>query len=390
MYDFDRVPSRLGTGSLKWDDCAPGELPLWVADMDFPAAPEIRAAIEKRAAHGVFGYNIIPDSWYDAYVSWWRDRHGMTLDREGLIFCTGVVPAISSCVRKLTTPAEKVLIETPVYNIFFNSILNNGRVPLECPLKIGPDGEYFRDLAALEKSMSDPQVTLMILCNPHNPVGRIWTKEELSHVGELASKHGVTVISDEIHCDLTDPGFSYVPFASVSDTCRRVSVTCIAPTKAFNIAGIQTAAVYVPEPHLRHKVWRAINTDEVAEPNSFAVAAAEAAFTKCAPWLDELRECIFENKKLTLDFLQTHIPEIKAIKSHATYLLWLDCSKLTDDTDELCDCLRSTASLRLSPGAQFGADGHKFIRFNLATSRDTLKIALDRLKSGIDQYKKSK
>ena len=294
-YDFDTPINRRNTNSLKWD-IAENELPMWVADMDFKAAPEIQAAIEQRVAHGVFGYSVIPDEWNQAYIGWWQRRHGLTAEKDWLIFCTGVVPAISSIVRKLTTPAEKVLIQTPVYNIFFNSILNNGREVLENSLKYS-GGEYEIDFDDLEKKLSDPQVSLMILCNPHNPVGKIWDKDTLEKIGELCYKHNVVVISDEIHCDLTDPGKEYIPFASVSEKCRNNSITCVAPTKAFNIAGLQTAAVIVPNPALRHKVWRALNTDEVAEPNAFAVQAAIAAFTKGEEWLDELRQYIFENKK---------------------------------------------------------------------------------------------
>ncbi len=389
-YNFDDMPDRRGTGSLKWDEeYAEGSLPMWVADMDFPAAPEIREAIERRAAHGVFGYNIIPDRWAQSYVNWWRDRHGFEMDPEWLVFCAGVVPAISTCVRKLTTPAEKVLIQTPVYNIFFNSILNNGRVPKEAPL-MRRGLEYGIDFGALEEAMADPQVSLMILCNPHNPVGRIWSREELAKIGELALEYGVTVISDEIHCDLTDPGREYVPFASVSDVCRRVSVTCMAPTKAFNIAGIQTAAVCVPDKFLRHRVWRALNTDEVAEPNTFAVPAAVAAFEKGGPWLDELREYVFGNKLFAIDFLRTHMPEVGVTPSEATYLLWLDCSRLTEDTGELCAFLRESTGLRLSPGAQFGADGQYFIRLNLATSRERLRDGLERFARGAGEYRERK
>ncbi len=388
-YDFDTLPERFGTGSLKWDECSPGELPMWVADMDFPAAPEIRRAIEERAAHGVFGYNIIPDEWYAAYIGWWRGRHGFEMERDWLIFCTGVVPAISTCVRKLTTPAEKVLIQTPVYNIFFNSILNNGRVPLECPLA-RENGEYFIDFERLDAAMSDPQVSLMILCNPHNPVGRIWSRDELAKIGELAARHGVTVISDEIHCDLTDPGTEYVPFAGVSEDCRRVSVTCIAPTKAFNLAGLQTAAVCVPDPRLRHRVWRALNTDEVAEPNTFAVPAAVAAFEKGAEWLDGLREYIWQNKLRAVSRLGECLPEIAVTKSRATYLLWLDCSGITGDTGDLCGFIRAETGLYLSPGAQFGADGRYFIRLNLATSRARLDDGLERFIEGVKKYKKRK
>ena len=253
-WDFDRLVDRRNTGSLKWD-VAEGELPMWVADMDFQTAPCVRDAIRARAEHGVFGYSIVPEEWYQAYIGWWRDRHGFTMEPEWLIFCTGVVPAISSMVRKLTTPAEKVLLMTPVYNIFFNSILNNGRQPLEGGLVY--DGMSYRvDFEDLERKLADPQTTLMLLCNPHNPIGKIWDRETLARIGALCLKHHVVVISDEIHCDITAPGTEYVPFASVSEDCRDNSVTCIAPTKAFNIAGLQTAAVSIPNPVLRHKVWR--------------------------------------------------------------------------------------------------------------------------------------
>ena len=243
---FGTPVERRGTGSIKWD-VADGELPMWVADMDFPTAPPVRRAIERRAAHGVFGYTDVSGAWSDAYIGWWCDRHAFTMQREWLIFCTGVVPAISSIVRKLTTPAEKVLIQTPVYNIFFNSILNNGRVPIESPL-VYEGGRYRIDFADLEQKLSDPQTTLMLLCDPHNPAGCLWTKEELAQIGALCARHHVTVVSDEIHCDLTDPGHEYVPFLSVSEECRRIGIACVAPTKAFGIPGIQTAAVVVPDP----------------------------------------------------------------------------------------------------------------------------------------------
>ena len=258
-YDFDQITDRRNTGSLKWD-VAEGELPMWVADMDFQTAPAVREAIEKRAAHGVFGYTDVEEDWYQAYMDWWERRHQFSIKKEWLTFCTGVVPAISSTVRKLTTPGENVLIQTPVYNIFFNSIVNNGRNVVECPLAY--DGEqYEMDFEALEEKLSDPQTSLMILCNPHNPVGRIWERKTLARVGELCEKYHVTVLSDEIHCDITRPGTGYLPFAAASETCKNISVTCIAPTKAFNIAGIQTAAVMIPNEALHHKVWRALCGD---------------------------------------------------------------------------------------------------------------------------------
>lgn len=383
-YDFDTPTERCNTNSLKWD-VAQGELPMWVADMDFQTAPEIREAIMKRAEHGIFGYSVIPDAWYEAYIQWWKMRHGYTMERDWLIFCTGVVPAISSIVRKLTTPAEKVLIQTPVYNIFFNSILNNGRQVLESPLRY--DGKEYRiDFADLEEKLSDPQTALMILCNPHNPTGKIWDRQTLEKIGALCSRHHVTVVSDEIHCDLTDPGESYVPFASVSETCRQISITCMAPTKAFNLAGLQTAAVSVPDEVLRHKVWRALNTDEAAEPNAFAVEAAVAAFTRGADWLDALRDYLYENKKLAEAYIEKEIPDVRAVASQATYLLWLDCSGLIGCGREAAGFLRRETGLYLSEGSQYGGNGADFLRMNIACPRAVLKDGLERLKNGLAAY----
>lgn len=383
-YDFDRITDRRHTDSLKWDVAA-NELPMWVADMDFETAPAIKEAVEARAAHGIYGYTILPDAWYDAYIGWWQNRHGFTMERDWLIFCTGVVPAISSIVRKLTTPAEKVLVMTPVYNIFFNSIRNNGREILECPLHF--DGQsYSVDLAELEQKLADPQTTLMLLCNPHNPIGKIWDRETLAAIGTLCRRHHVTVVADEIHCDLTTPGCDYVPFASVSEDCRTNSITCLAPTKAFNIAGLQTAAVSVPDPTLRHKVWRGLNTDEVAEPNAFAVTAAIAAFTKGAPWLSELRAYIAENRKVTTAFVEKEIPQIHVVGGDATYLLWLCCNSLRTDSETLAAFIRRETGLYLSAGGAYGGDGDTFLRMNIACPRSTLKDGLARLKKGINAF----
>ena len=380
-YDFDTPVVRRGTDSMKWN-VEPNELPMWVADMDFQTAPEIREAFAKRIAHGVFGYSEVPDEWYEAYAGWWSKRHGLEMDREGLIFCTGVVPAISSIVRKLTTPNEKVIIQTPVYNIFFNSIVNNGCRPLESPLKY-EGGEYSMDFEDLEAKMADPQASLMILCNPHNPVGKIWDRETLAKVGELALKYHVTVVSDEIHCDVVRPGMGYVPFASVSDACRAVGITCIAPTKCFNIAGLQTAAVYVPDKFLRHKVWRGLNTDEVAEPNSFACLATVTAFTEGGEWLDELREYLFANVEYAREFINREIPGLKAVKSDATYLLWIDVSGTGYDGDEVQARIRKETGLYVNEGSEYGTTGLNFLRMNLACPRATVEEGLKRLKEGI-------
>lgn len=388
MYNFGKYVNRRNTNSLKWD-VAENELPMWVADMDFETAPEIQNAIKNRAAHGVYGYTTIPKAWYQAYVEWWRERHDFFIKEEWLIFSTGIVPAISSIIRKVTTPAEKVLIQTPVYNIFFNSIENNGRLVQESPLEYGGQ-EYKINFKDLNEKLSDPQTTLMILCNPHNPIGKIWDRETLEQIGELCSKHHVTVLSDEIHCDLTDPGCNYVPFASVSELCRENSITCIAPTKTFNLAGLQTAAVVVPNEKLRHRVWRGLNTDEVAEPNAFAVDGAVAAFANGMEWLEELREYIFDNKKMAEEFIKREIPQIGVVPSTATYLLWLDCTKQFDNTTEAVRFIREATGLYLSEGSQFGGNGQNFLRMNIACSRAVLEEGLSRLKRGVLDYQSYK
>ena len=383
-YDFDTPVNRRNTLSLKWE-VTQEELPMWVADMDFETAPEVKEAIAARAAHGVFGYTLVPDAWYRAYIGWWQQRHGFAMEKDWLIFCTGVVPAISSIVRKLTTPAEKVLLQTPVYNIFFNSIENNGRQALQSPL-VYAGGEYSVDFEDLEEKLSDPQTTLLLLCNPHNPVGKVWGRETLEEIGRLCWKHGVTVVADEIHCDLTEPGVGYTPFASVSEACQENSVTCIAPTKAFNLAGLQTAAVVIPNPALRHKVWRALNTDEIAEPNAFAVTAAVSAFTKGSAWMDALREYLFENRKLAERYVTEEIPRARAVPAQATYLLWLDCARITGSSLEAARFIREKTGLFLSAGGPFGGGSERFLRMNIACPRPVLEDGLSRLKQGLAAY----
>lgn len=383
-YDFDRIIERRGTDCAKWN-VADSELPMWVADMDFRTAPEIIEAVKARAEHGCYGYADIPNEWYQAYIGWWKVRHDFAMEKEWLMFCTGVVPAISSVIRKLTTPAEKVLVQTPVYNIFFNSIINNGRLITENRLKF--DGkEYKIDFDDLEKKLSDPQTTMMILCNPHNPIGRIWDRDTLRKIGEICYENHVVVISDEIHCDLTDPGRSYQPFAAVSDICRDNSITCIAPTKAFNLAGIQTAAISVPNEQLRHKVWRGINTDDAAEANVFAADAAIAAFTKGAGWLDSLRKYIYENKQYAIEFINNEIPEVQVTPSDATYLLWIYCRQMAGYAKDSAKYIREKTGLYLSAGSAYGSGGEDFLRMNIACPRSTLKDGLERLRTGIRGY----
>lgn len=383
-YNFDQIIDRKSTHCEKWD-VKEGELPMWVADMDFKTAPAIIEALEKRTAHGIFGYSYVPDYWYDAYINWWKNRYDFSIEKHWLIFTTGVIPAISSMVRKLTTPAEKVLLQTPVYNIFFNSIVNNGRVPVECPLIVNEDGPtYVMDFEALEKDLSDPQVTLMILCNPQNPGGIAWDKESLSKVADLCFKYGVTVISDEIHCDITDPGVRYTPFASVSEVAKDISVTCLSPSKSFNVAGLHSAAVFSANDKLRHKVWRSLNTDEVAEPGVYAVEGTVAAYTEGGQWLDSLREYIYQNKIYAVDYIKKEIPILKTYKENATYLLWIDCSGLPDEGKDFARYLRAKTGLFISTGKIYGKNGASFVRMNLACPRSIVEEGLRRLKQGVE------
>ena len=383
-YDFDTVINRRGTNSLKWD-VPDGELPMWVADMDFPTAPPILAAIQKRASFGVFAYEIIPDAWYDAVTGWWARRHGFAIEKDWLCFCTGVIPAVTSAVKRVTNHGDNVLVQTPVYDIFFHSVENTGRHVLESEL-LYENGIYAVDFDDLEKKLANPLTTMMILCNPHNPAGRIWQKDELQKIGALCKRYGVTVLSDEIHCDLTEPGVHYIPFASVSEDCKMNSITCVAPSKTFNLAGLHSAAVIVPNETLRNKIVRGLNSDEIAEPNSFATTAAIAAFTEGGEWLDALCSYISQNRKTALAFLKEHLPQILPVRQNATYLLWLDCSKLCSDTALLCEHIRKTTGLFVTAGGQYRGNGKRFIRVNLACPAATLADGLARLEKGVKSY----
>ncbi|MBO6141343.1 MAG: pyridoxal phosphate-dependent aminotransferase [Ruminococcus sp.] len=382
-YDFDTPVDRRGTFCEKWD-IKENELPMWVADMDFKTAPEITNAVIKRAEHGIFGYTGVPDEWYDAYITHWRCRHNVTLKREGLVYSAGVVPTISSAVRKLTTAGENVVLMTPVYNIFYNSVQNNGRNVLESPLVY--DGErYHIDFDDLESKLKMGQTTMLLLCNPQNPAGIIWSREELARIGELAYDNGVIIVCDEVHCDLTYPGKEYIPFVSVSEKCRQCSITCIAPTKAFNIAGIQTSAAYSENPVLRHKIWRAVNTDEVGEPNAFAINATIAAFSEGTAWLDALREYIYKNAAKVSDFLKAELPKVKLYPSEATYLLWLDVSEYGVPSKRLAAFIRKESGLFLSHGELYGGTGRDFLRMNIACPSAYVDDGLARLKRSLDK-----
>lgn len=384
-YNFSKLTNRFNSNSLKWD-VLKDELPMWVADMDFETAPEIIEAIRKKVELGIFGYTIVPEEYYTSIIEWWSKRHKFNMEKEWILFCAGVVPAISSIVRKMTDIGDNVLVQSPVYNIFYNSIFNNARNILSSDLCF--DGnKYYIDFDDLESKLSNPLTTLMILCNPHNPIGKVWDRETLEKIGQLCLKHNVLVLSDEIHCDLVLGNKVYTPFASLSKEISQNSITCIAPTKSFNIAGIQTSSIVIPNEDIRKKVNRGINTDEIAEPNAFAIEAAIAAFTKGEHWLKELTQYLRDNKQLVNEYIRDNIPEIKVILSEATYLLWIDCSLITENSEELCKYIRKKTGLYLSDGTIYGGNGKSFIRMNIACPRERLEDGLCRLKLGIEEYR---
>lgn len=382
-YNFEKVINRKNTESLKWD-INENVLPLWVADMDFEVAPEIKAALEKRLSLSVYGYTITPDKWYEAYQRFYLERHGLTIEKDELLFSAGVVPTISSAVRAFTKEGDHVVVLPPVYNIFYNSIRNNNRVIHEVPLLL-EDGKYFIDWKGLEEAFALENTKMVIFCNPGNPVSRIWSKEELAALGALARKYDVTVLSDEIHGEITRPGTSYVPYLTASKENYKNSLTAISVTKAFNLAGIQTSAIIAKDPVINQKINRQINTDEVAEGNFFSYDAAIAALNEGREWLDELREVLFDNRDEVKSFLEEHVPEVSLLSGDATYLLWIDCSLLTEDSDDLIEHLKNNGLL-LSSGKSYGTGGNGFVRMNVACPNKTLREALSRFEQGIHSY----
>ena len=377
-YDFDEQISRRGTDSYKWDSAeSENVLPMWVADMDFHTAPAIVDALRRRIEHGIFGYTRVPDSYYEAVTSWFARRHGWKMDREWIIYTSGVVPAVSAIIKALTVPGDKVLVQTPVYNCFFSSIRNNGCEMVSSPL-VFADNTYTIDYEDQERKAADPKVKVMLLCNPHNPAGRVWRREELMRIGEICIRHGVTVVSDEIHCEQVFPGHRYTPFASISEDFLRHSVTCISPSKAFNIAGLQIANIVCADADRRARIDRAINDNEVCDVNPFGVIATQAAYNEGEEWLNQLIEYLHGNYLYMREFCREHLPEFSVTVLEGTYLVWMDCRKLCISSEELERRLVAEAGLWLNAGTMYGAEGEGFMRWNIACPRNTLTEGLKR------------
>lgn len=377
IFDFDKTADRRATNSYKWDSAPVGVLPMWVADMDFRTAPAIIDALQKRVAHGIFGYTRVPDAYYDAVTSWFSQRHGWDIDREWIIYTSGVVPAVSAVIKALTVPGDKVIVQTPVYNCFFSSIRNNGCEIVSNPLRRIAD-TYEMDFDALERCAADPRVKVMLLCNPHNPAGRVWTPDELTRLGNICLRNGVTVISDEIHCELVYQGFKYTPFASLSDAFLHRSVTCVSPSKAFNIAGLQIANIVAFDHDLRSRIDKAININEVCDVNPFGVAATIAAYNEGEEWLSQLVDYLHGNYEAMAEFCRRELPEFPITRLEGTYLVWMDCSSLGMPSDALEHALLDDARLWLNAGTMYGAEGEGYMRWNIACPRSVMLDGLNR------------
>jgi len=379
-YDFDKLTQRRGTACVKWDEAEDANvIPMWVADMDFETAPCIIEALQKRVSHGIFGYTLVPESYYEAIVNWFSRRHQWQIEPEWILYTTAVVPALSVVVKAMTEPGDKVLIQTPCYNCFFSSVVNNSCETSENPL-IYKNERYEIDFDDFERRCADPAVKLFILCNPHNPAGRLWTKEEMMRMNEICKRHNVVVASDEIHCELTMPGQHYIPFASVSDECLNNSITMCSPSKAFNTAGLQIANIICNNREWRERLNRVINVNEVCDVNPFGVAGLQAAYNEGEEWLDQLRAYLYENYLTLRQFFKDKLPNLPVTQLEATYLVWVDIRPTGYSSDELTRKLLDEGKVMVNSGTMYGKTaGEGFIRINIACPKARMLEGLNRI-----------
>ena len=377
-YNFDEIINRRGTNSYKWDTTAPGVDAMWVADMDFRTAPCITEALRRRVEQGIFGYTFVPDEYYRATVGWFSRRHRWIIDPTHIIYTSGVVPAVSAIIKGMTRPGDKVIVQTPAYNCFFSSIRNNG-----CQLSANrlryENGVYSIDFEDLERRAADSEAKVLLLCNPHNPSGRVWTRAELERMADIAMRNGLFVISDEIHCELTYEGHDYTPFASLDEDIARRCAVCVSPSKAFNIAGLQIANIIAADSEVRRKIDRAINDNEVCDVNPFGVIATIEAYTNGEEWLDALRKYLWGNYVVLRDFFHRELPSYPVTDLEGTYLAWIDCSAAEIGADKLERLLEKDAKVRLNAGTMYGDGGENFLRINLACPRELIEKALPRI-----------
>lgn len=381
-YNFDEAVPRSGTDSIKWDQAPFGEvLPMWIADMDFKSPPPILDALQKRLDHGIFGYTAIPEAFYTAITRWWKKRFDFNVEREWLVPVSGVIPALSAVIQTLSEAGDMVIIQPPVYNHFYSSIANNGRIAVENNL-LYQHGSYNIDFEDLARKAADARVKLLIISNPHNPVGRVWNKEDLKRIGDICLEHNVVVISDEIHADLVFDGYTHIPFASLGEKYSLNSVTLSSPTKSFNLAGLQVGYFFTQNGQFRNAVHSSFKLMGIESLNLFGITALIAAYEESEQWLDALKEYLYENYVFLNEFLALNLPQIKVSPLEATYLVWLDCKALGKTAAELADALLTEQRLWINPGTMYGAAGEGFIRINIAAPRSSIKMGLEKLLNG--------
>lgn len=378
-YNFDELIERRGTGCVKWDESLNDVIPLWVADMDFAVAPAILEAIRQRAKHPVFGYTFVQDDYYESVISWFNRRHGWTIQREWMLYTTGVVPAMSCVIKALTMPGEKVLILSPDYNCFFSSIRNNGCEVLENKL-VRKNYSFEIDWNDFEIKCADEKTTVFLLCNPHNPTGRIWTRKELERMRDICHLHHVRIVSDEIHCELIMPGYHFCPMGIIDSE----TIILNSPSKSFNIAGLQIANIICQDAEIRRRIDRAININEVCDVNPFAPIAVKAAYNESEEWIDELNQYLCQNYQILNLFFSKELPQCKVCKLEGTYLVWIDVSALGEPVEQLCERLLNKGKVRVNPGTMYGTEsGMGYIRINIACPRNRLIEGLKRIKATI-------
>ena len=376
-YSFDNIIERRGTGCVKWDEASEGVIPLWVADMDFAVAPAIQEAIRKRAEHPIFGYTFIQEDYYEAVISWFKRRHHWTIAREHILYTIGVVPAMSVAIKALTLPGEKVLFLSPDYNCFFSSVKNNGCEVVESVLRFNRDANRFEvDWEDFEAKCADEKCTVFLLCNPHNPTGRVWTREELRQMSDICRRHQVRIVSDEIHCELVMPGHHFCPMGLIDET----AIILNSPSKSFNIAGLQTANIICTDAATRRRLDRVININEVCDLNPFGPVALIAAYNESENWIDELNKYLWDNYIILCDFIGKNLPQWKVMPLEGTYLVWIDVSSCCDNVEAYCDMILQKCKVWLNPGSMYGStSGEGYLRINLACPKSTLQEALKRL-----------
>lgn len=385
-YDFSRPTERRGTDSYKWDSAPEADIiPLWVADMDFETFPGITESLQRRVAHGIFGYTRVPEAYYEAVCNWFGKHHGWHINREDIIYTSGVVPAVSAVIKALTLPGDQVIVQGPVYNCFFSSIRNNGCETVSNSLIYNKEElRYEIDFDDLERKLAHERARLMLLCNPHNPGGRVWTRDELTRVAELCRKYGVRVVSDEIHCELTLYDNEYVPFGSLPDELSHGSITCCSPSKAFNTAGLQIANIVCRDTEVRNRIDRAININEVCDVNPFGVIALQAAYSdEGYEWLTQLRAYISSNYDLLRERFARELPKCKVMRMEGTYLAWIDCSELHISSDEIEEMLMHENKVWVNAGSMYGTEGAAFIRINMACTSELLNEGITRIVNGL-------